>query len=466
MPELQFHGAAGEVTGSMHILHVPGGPVLLDCGMFQGRRAEAIGKNRRLPLRPQSIQAILLSHAHMDHSGNIPYYVRSGLRCPIYSTPATCDLCDIMLADSAHIQEEDAKFWNEKRARSAEDWIDPLYTMEDARAARHFFHPVPYDQPLQFGDGCKAVWIEAGHILGAACVLVEAPNGGRPIKILYTGDLGRFDMPILRDPTCPLPQADYLITESTYADKIHHNPTDQKEQLVRIIDETRAAGGKVIIPSFSIGRTQNIVYYLSHAIREGLMAPLPIYVDSPLSTHATEVFKKHPECYDEDALKDFKNTGDIFGHGLVEYITDTAASKALNDRREPMVIIAASGMCEAGRILHHLKNNVEDESNTVIVVGFMAQHTLGRRIVERRDEIKIYGRFYKLLCRVEVLNGLSAHADAADFARCLGPIAPGLKAAFAVHGEGTQPAAMADILKKAGCKNTFIPKPGEKFQLT
>lgn len=449
----------------MHILHVPGGPIVLDCGMFQGRRAEAKDKNRRLPLRPQSIQAILLSHAHMDHSGNIPYYVRNGLRCPIYSTPATCDLCDIMLADSAHIQEEDARFWNEKRARTAEDWIEPLYTMEDAKAAQHFFHPVPYNEVFSFGEGYKATWVDAGHILGAACILLEVPNGVKPIKILFTGDLGRFDMPILRDPTCPLPQADYLITESTYADKVHHNPTDQKEQLVRIINETRAAGGKIIIPSFSIGRTQNIVYYLTHAIRDGMMKPLPIFVDSPLSTRATEVFKKHPECYDEDVLKDFQTNGDIFGEGLIQYITDTGDSKALNDRDEPMVIIAASGMCEAGRILHHLKNNVENEFNAVVIVGFMAQHTLGRRIVERRDEIKIYGRFYKLLCRVEILNGLSAHADAADFARCLGPIAPGLKAAFAVHGEGTQPAAMAEILKKAGCKTTVIPKPGEKFPL-
>jgi metallo-beta-lactamase family protein len=463
MPELEFHGAAGEVTGSMHLLHLDDGPVLLDAGLFQGRRGETRLKNQSFPVRPDSVRAMLLSHAHIDHSGNIPGLTRGGLQAPIYATTATCDLCDVMLADSAKIQEEDARFWNEKRAKTPQDMIRPLYTMDDAAGARKLFRPVEYDQPVSFAPGCTAWFLEAGHILGSACVLVEI-GGGKTIRLLYTGDLGRFNMPILRDPACPLPKVDYLITECTYANRRHHEPDDLKEQLVRVISETRSAGGKVIIPSFSVGRTQCVVYYLTQAIDEGRLAPIPIFVDSPLSAGATEVFKRHPECYDDEARAMYRrDEGDIFGHGRVTYVTNVEDSKRLHERRESCVIISASGMCEAGRILHHLKNNVENEANTVIIVGFQAQHTLGRRIVERREEIKILGRMYKLLCRVEVMNGFSAHADADDFARCLGPLAPDLKGAFVVHGEGPQPLAMRGILESAGCRNVHIPAPGDRF---
>jgi metallo-beta-lactamase family protein len=262
-----------------------------------------------------------------------------------------------------------------------------------------------------------------------------------------------------------LPAVDYLITESTYAERLHADASGMKEKLVWIINQTRDAGGKVIIPSFSVGRTQTVVYYLSQAIVEGSLEPIPIYVDSPLSTNATEIFKKHPELYDKEAAGFWRRTGDVFGMGKVTFITDVGVSKALNQRREPMVIISSSGMCEAGRILHHLKNNVEDESNTVIIVGFQAQHTLGRRIVERREEIKIFGRMYKLLCRVEVMNGFSAHADRNDFQRLLSPLAPKLKGAFVVHGEASAAAAMKEILDSAGCPETHIPSPQDRFKL-
>jgi len=464
MAELEFHGAAGTVTGSMHILHLPDGPVALDCGLFQGRRAEAREKNRNFPLRPRKLRSVLLSHAHIDHSGNIPHLVRSGFRGPIYSTPATCDLCDIMLADSAHIQEEDARYWNEKRAKTPADRIEPLYKTKDAKAAQKFFRPVRYGEPVEFATGATATFIEAGHILGSACVLIEI-HSSPAIRLLFTGDLGRFDVPILRDPTCPMPEVDYLITECTYANRRHDNPTDMKGRLARIVKETRDAGGKVIIPAFSVGRTQTVVYYLCRAIAEGLLEPLDIFVDSPLSVNATEVFKQHPECYDADARDFWLEQGDIFGRGLVRYVTDVAESKSLNHIDKPCVIIASAGMCEAGRILHHLKNNVEDEANTVVIVGFMARHTLGRRIVERREEIRIFGRMYPLLCRVEILNGFSAHADADELARCLAPLARKLKGAFIVHGEGEQPVAMAAIMEKAGCKNVHTPAPGDKFDL-
>jgi metallo-beta-lactamase family protein len=464
MIELEFHGAAGETTGSMHLLHFDGLSVALDCGLFQGRRTEARDKNLAFPLPPEKLSTVLLSHAHIDHSGNIPGLVRRGFAGPIYATPPTCDLCDVMLADSAHIQEEDARFWNENRAQRSTDRIEPLYTLADARASQRLFRKVPYGEPVEFAPGLTARWLEAGHILGSACLLV-AIHRSRPVHLLYTGDFGRMGMPILRDPVCPLPQVDYLITESTYADRRHANPTDTEGKLVAIINQTRAAGGKVIIPAFSVGRTQTIVYYLAQAVAEGRLSPLPIYVDSPLSAGATEIFKKHPECYDAEARDFWFQQGDIFGRGLVTYITDAEQSKRLNNVREPCVIIASAGMCEAGRILHHLKNNVENEDNTVVIVGFQAQHTLGRRIVERREEIKILGRMYKLLCRVETVNGLSAHADAADFARCLGPIAKGLRAAFVVHGEDRQLPAMRDILTAAGCRTVHIPAPGQRFSL-
>lgn len=465
MAELEFFGAADTVTGSMHLLHVPDGPVSLDCGLFQGRRSEAREKNRTFPIRPDRIQSILLSHAHIDHSGKIPGLVKRKFNGPVYCTPATADLCDVMLLDSAHIQEEDARYWNEKRAKTKADRIEPLYRQPDAMAAQRLFQRVPYDESFEFAPHCRARFIEAGHILGSACLLIELDKPQGVTRLLYTGDLGRFNVPILRDPTHPMPEVDYLITESTYADRVHHNPTDMKEQLVWIINQTREAGGKVIIPAFSVGRTQTVVYYLHRAMAEGLMDPIPIFVDSPLSTNATEIFKKHPECYDQRARDFWLQEGDIFGSGMVKYITAVNESKALNHFHDPCVIIASAGMCEAGRILHHLKNNVEDEANTICIVGFMAQNTLGRRIVERREELKIYGRIYKLLARVEVLNGFSAHADSRDLRKSFEPIAKNLKAAFCVHGEGPQPRAMQDILEELGCPNAVIPQPGQKFTL-
>lgn len=462
--KLTFHGAAQRTTGSMHLLDIGGEAFALDAGLFQGRRHEARELNKDFPIRPRELDGVLLSHAHIDHSGNIPQLVSRGFDGRVHATAATCDLCRIMLADSGHIQEEDARFWNEKRAKTDEEKIQPLYTVADARAAEGHFSPVVYDEPVEFADGATATFLEAGHILGSACILVEL-SGRRSVRLLYTGDLGRANMPILRDPLEPLPEVDYLITECTYADRRHENPTDMKQRLATIINQTRDAGGKVIIPAFSVGRTQNIVYYLSQAITEGLMEPLPIYVDSPLSVNATEVFNKHPDCYDRQAKRLYSKNGDIFGEGRVNFITQVEESKRLNEMDEPMVIIASSGMCEAGRILHHLKNNIAEEANTVIIVGFQAQHTLGRRIVERREEVKIFGRMYPLLCRIEVLNGFSAHADRRDFVRMLGPIAKNLRAAFVVHGEGRQPAAMHDILAAADCPRIHIPAPGNSFDL-
>jgi metallo-beta-lactamase family protein len=465
MLELEFFGAAQTVTGSMHLLHTPRGPFALDCGLFQGRRKWAREMNCSFPLPLKKLRGVLLSHAHIDHSGKIPQLFRNGFKGPIHATEATCDLCDVMLADAAHIQEEDARYWNERRAKRPEDRIEPLYTVEDARRARDHFRGVRYNEPLAFAEDCTATWLEAGHILGSACILVEIRRR-RPVRLLYTGDLGRFHMPILRDPTCPLPEADYLIVESTYSRRTHEDVGRMKGELVEIITETRARGGKVIIPAFSVGRTQHLVYWLSMAIADGSLDALPIFVDSPLSTHVTAIFAKHPECYDRQAQDFWHQQGDVFGRGLVRYITDVQESKALNGLDKPCVIISASGMCEAGRILHHLKNNVEDPKNTVIIVGYQARHTLGRRIVEGIETLKIFGRKYRLKARVEVLNGFSAHADRDDFLRLLGPLAPKLKAAFAVHGENGQLAGMAELLREVGCRRVETPEMGDRFRLS
>jgi metallo-beta-lactamase family protein len=464
MAELEFHGAAQTVTGSMHLLHLDGGTLTLDCGLFQGKRDWARGLNSTFPVPPETLRAVVLSHAHMDHSGNIPGLVRKKFTGPVYATPATRDLAEIMLLDSAHIQEEDALFWNQKRAGGPADRIEPLYTVADAQAAVGQFRSVAYGTPFDVCDGCRATFFDAGHMLGSAVVLLEIASSP-PVRLLFTGDLGRFNVPILRDPTTPLPAADYLITESTYADQIHEDAGQMKERLVGLINATVKRGGKVIIPSFSVGRTQTLTYYLQQAIEAREMPRLPVFVDSPLSTHATDVFRKHPECYDVQAAGQWRAEGDVFGHGFVTYISEAAESIRLNDRHDPCVIIASSGMCEAGRILHHLKNNVEDSRNTVLIVGYQAENTLGRRIAEGETSLKIFGRMYQRRCHVEVLGGFSAHADAKDFERLLAPLAPRLRAAFVVHGEATGTAAMKALLQKAGCRGVYVPAPGEKFTL-
>jgi metallo-beta-lactamase family protein len=462
--ELEFHGAAQTVTGAMHLLHLEQGTIALDCGLLQGHRDEVRQWNQTFPLPPHELRAILLSHAHIDHSGNIPGWVHNGFRGRIHTTAATKDLCEVMLADSAHIQEEDAWFWNQKRAATPADQIQPLYTTADALAAQPLFSGVDYGSTVQLGDGCTATFLEAGHMLGSAVVLVEI-GGARPLRLLYTGDLGRTGQPILRDPTSPLPEADYVITECTYADRRHDDVLRMKERLVALINKTRAAGGKVIIPAFSVGRTQVLTYYLQQAAAEGTLQHVPIFVDSPLSSNVTEVFRRHPECYDTEARAFWHEEGDVFGRGLVTYTSSVEESKRLNDLAGPAVIIASSGMCENGRILHHLKNNVEDDRNVVVMVGYQAEGTLGRRIVEGERSLRIFGRDYTRRCHVEVLEGFSAHADSADLARLVGPVARRARAAFIVHGEASQRAAMQKILEKAGCRSIHAPAPGEKFTL-
>jgi metallo-beta-lactamase family protein len=462
--EIQFLGAAQTVTGSQHLISVNGSRILLECGLFQGRRRQSFERNRNLPFDAASVDALILSHAHIDHSGNIPNLVRSGFQGSIYCTFATRDLCSAMLRDSAYIQEQDAAYVNKKRARKGQPPVEPIYTHADAIASLEHFVSVGYDRPVLVAPGVRCTFLEAGHILGSAVVLLEVEEGPRKTRLLFSGDLGR-PMPILRDPT-PAPPADALIIESTYGDRLHPPHEEAEQRLFELIGSTCTQGGKVVIPAFTVGRTQEIVYSLHRLASAHKLPDVPIYVDSPLAVNVTEVFRLHPECYDEE-LREFMAQDrhpDPFGFDRLRYIRNVEDSKALNVLEGPAVIISASGMCEAGRILHHLKHNIGDPRNAVLIVSWQAPHTLGRRLVERRKVVKIFGQEYPLRARVEVINGYSAHADRDGLLGWVEPIAQDLQQAFVVHGDPGPAAALADGLRKLGVREVAVPEQGSLFQ--
>jgi metallo-beta-lactamase family protein len=464
--EIHFLGAAQTVTGSQHLISVNGTRILLECGLFQGKRRESYERNRELPFDAAGVDALVLSHAHIDHSGNIPNLTRSGFRGSIYCTFATRDLCSAMLRDSAYINERDAEYVNKKRTRKGEPPIEPIYTYADAIASLEFFVSVGYDRPVLVAPGVQCTFLDAGHILGSAIVLLEIEEGQRRIRLLFSGDLGRKDMPILRDPT-PAPQADVLLIESTYGDRLHAPREDAERQLLELIVETYKQGGKVVIPAFSVGRTQELVYSLHQLASSGQLPKLPIFVDSPLAVNATEVFRLHPECYDEE-MREFmveERSPDPFGFEWLRYIRRVEDSKALNDLEGSAVIISASGMCEAGRIQHHLKHNVSDPRSTILIVSWQAPYTLGRRLVERQDVVKIFGEEYPLRARVEAINGYSAHADQKGLLDWAEPIAPGLQQAFVVHGDPGPAQILGDGLHRLGAAQVAVPAQGEVFQI-
>lgn len=464
---LRFHGAAREVTGSMHLLEVNGHTIALDCGLFQGKRSEANAKNVSFPCPPGRIDAVVLSHAHIDHCGKLPRLVREGFAGPIFATPPTCDLVDILLADSAHIQYEDALYWNKKRVRRGDPPIEPLYSAEDAAAAVRQIQRRPLAEWFEVVAGVRARFTEAGHMLGSAMVSLEIDReaGMPPLRITYTGDLGRTGMEILRDPE-PIPACDYLICESTYGGRMTADPESMRDQLAEVINRTVERGGKLIVPSFAVGRTQVLVYdYHVLMVEKKLNREIPVIIDSPLAVRATEVFRKHPDFYDREATAMQKLTGDMFAANGCEYIQDVEQSKALHGRHEPMMIISASGMCEVGRILHHLKNNIENSRNTILIVGYQAAHTLGRRLVEKATQVKIFGETYRVHAKVKVLNGFSSHANAAELLRAATPLAGSVRQVFLVHGETDQSEALAGSLRQNGFANISIPEPGQSFRL-
>ena len=464
--KIQFLGAAQTVTGSQHLITANGSRVLLECGLFQGKRRESFERNRNLPFDGASVDALILSHAHIDHSGNIPNLVRNGFRGSIYCTFATRDLCSAMLRDAAYIQEHDVAYVNKKRARKGLPPVEPIYTHADAIASLEHFVSVGYEKPVTIAPGVRCTFLDAGHILGSAIVLLEIEEGGRQTRLLFSGDLGRQDMPILRDPT-PAPPADVLIIESTYGDRLHPPHEEAEQRLCNLIGETCAHGGKVVIPAFAVGRTQEIVYSLHRLASAHKLPDVPIFVDSPLAVNVTEVFRLHPECYDHE-LREFiaqDRHPDPFGFDRLRYIRNVEDSKALNDLEGPAVIISASGMCEAGRVQHHLKHTIGDPRNAVLIVSWQAPHTLGRRLVERQKVVKIFGQEYPLRARVEVINGYSAHADRNGLLSWVRPIARDLRRAFVVHGDPGPAAALADGLRQLGVRDVAVPKEGDTFQI-
>ncbi|MCK6485966.1 MAG: MBL fold metallo-hydrolase [Phycisphaerae bacterium] len=468
MMQITFHGAAREVTGSLHLIEVDSQRVALDCGLFQGRRRESDAKNRTFPFDAARLDAVILSHAHIDHSGRLPLLARQGFDGTVYSTAATRDLCAIMLADSAHIQEEDAKFLTKrlhKKRPGAEPPVDPLYESRDAADVLRLFHTVSLNRPFRVTSSLTAQFHEAGHMLGSAGVTLTYANGRQPpVTLVFSGDIGRFEMPILRNPAA-LPECDYLICESTYGGRKTQSNVDLKERLEAVIKETFERGGKVIIPAFSVGRTQTLVYFIHQLMEAGRLKDVPVYIDSPLSIDATEVFRLHPDCFDAEARRFNSRTGDMLGGGCCTYVRDVEDSKAINRRRRPCVVISASGMCENGRILHHLKNNVTSPKNTVLIVGFQGQHTLGRRIVEREKHLKILGEKLPLRAQVVVLNGFSAHADRDELRRLTQPLARRVKRAFLVHGEIDQMEKMTATMREDGFVDVSAPETGTTVPL-
>jgi metallo-beta-lactamase family protein len=463
--KLKFWGATKTVTGSAHLLEFEGGKVLLDCGLFQGRRAEARRLNGSFPVDPARVDAVLLSHAHIDHSGLLPAFVRGGFQGKIYATHATGDLCEAMLRDSAFIQEKDAEWVNRRERRRGGDRIEPLYRMEDAEAALERFEGVEYGTPFRPLPGLEVEYRDAGHILGSATMVLTISEGNRTVKLGFTGDVGRKDRPILRDPET-MADCDYLITESTYGGKVHDPPDEAKKRLAEVVGRTASRGGKVIIPAFAVGRTQEIVHCLDGLENEGSLPPIPVFVDSPLAVNVTEIFRRHPECFDEEMRTYMETDAQPFGFGRLTYIRDVQDSKRLNTSRLPMVIISASGMAEAGRILHHLRNNISDPRNTVLIVGFCADHTLAKRIVDRERVVRIFGEPHALKAEVEVMNSYSAHADEPELLEFIGRLdRQRLKRVFLVHGDPSRQVDLANALEDEGYSEVITPERGDLHEL-
>ena len=430
--EITFIGAAREVTGSCHLLHVNGHTVALDCGMFQGKRSESAEKNKALPVPIADLDAVVLSHAHIDHSGRLPFLVAHGYTKTIWSTAATRDLCAVMLADSAHIQEKDAEYL----AKKEKEFIEPLYGMRHAVRTMELMVGVPYNKPFDVVPGVRGTYVDAGHILGSASVILDCTEGNVTKRLVFSGDIGRSGLAIIRDPVAP-DNADAVIMESTYGNRDHESVDGARAHLADVIRRTAARGGRVLIPAFAVGITQELLYSLHSLIREGAIPSIPVYVDSPLAIDTTTVFEMHPETFDqsEDMVKKVR---ELFDFPLLHFTRDVEESKAINSAKGPMVVIAASGMVEAGRILHHLANGASDPRNTILIVGFQAEHTLGRRIVEKVPMLKIFGDEIPLRAEVEVINGYSAHADRNELTRWIDQVkssSPKLGPVWLVHGE-------------------------------
>jgi metallo-beta-lactamase family protein len=468
--KVTFWGAAGTVTGSMHLVESGGKRFLLDCGLFQGRRSDADRKNRNLPFPADSITAVVLSHAHIDHSGNLPTLVRNGFSGPIFATPATIDLCEWMLRDTAYIHEKDAEFLNKrlekrKSAGQGDGVVEPLYTMEDAERTLPLFHQAPYHTP-QLLDGClNYVPYDAGHMLGSSSIVLHEQLTGGAVSLAYSGDVGRPNLPIIRDPET-LPAADYLILESTYGGRLHKDVGHVLNKLADVVNRTARRGGRIIVPSFAVGRTQQLVLLLHQLANEKRIPNIPIFVDSPLAVNVTDVHRAHSECFDDETRAYLLNGEDPFGFQRLRYIRDVNDSKKLNDLHGPFVVISASGMAEQGRILHHLRNNIEDPRTTVLITGFQAQDTLGRKLIEKFPEVRIFGEPMRVRAEISSLDELSGHADYNELLEWIKPMVPSLRKVFLVHGEPQQSQSFAGLLRSRYNLDVEIPGPGQAYELT
>ncbi len=444
--QLQFLGAIRTTTGSMYLLVANGHTLLLECGLFQGKREESIERNRRFPFDVHSVEAVILSHAHIDHCGNLPNLCRQGFTGSIYCTFATRDLASVMLEDSAEIQRADAEFISRKRAKHNLPPVEPLYSASDAELAVRQFIGLNYDRPIQVVDGVTVTFRDAGHILGSAQVCLEVRENGRAKRFLFSGDIGRGHDEILRDPA-PVTDVDYLMVESTYGGREHIAKPGANEEVGRLVRETLASNGKVIIPSFSVGRTQDIVYTLHLLTDAGQLPKVPIFVDSPLSVNATEVYRLHPECFNAEVYRFLREKSNPFGMENLTYIRELAHSMKLNELKEPAIIISASGMCEAGRIRHHLKNHIGNPSNLVLFIGYCAEHTLGAQILAGNKIVNIFGEPHPVRAKIASIDSYSGHADKHELQQYLAKLSGEMKRIFVIHGEEAQSLAFAETLR-------------------
>lgn len=466
--QVTFYGAARTVTGSKHLIEVNDTRILLDCGLVQGRRAESREQNRHFEFDPKTIDLLILSHAHIDHSGNIPNLVKNGFTGDIICTSATRDLCATMLPDSGHIQERDAEYVNKKNRKKGLPPIDPIYTQADALESLNYFTTQSYYRSRKIAPNITLTFLDAGHMLGSAIVVLdiidEATNQER--RLVFSGDIGRAGIPIIRDPDV-VDSADVLIMESTYGNRLHEEYGDSEKKLENIVNTTYQRGGSIVMPSFAVGRTQQLVYTLHKLSDQGDIPRLPIFVDSPLAVNATSVFRLHPEAYDDEirAFMEADNHHSPFGFDDLTYIRKVEDSKRLNFMREPCIIISASGMVEFGRILHHVKNRIEDNRNTILITGWQAPHTLGRRLVEGVDIVKIFGDEYQRKAQVEVLNGFSGHADKNELLQWVGSIQKKPARTFLVHGEEESALALQGDLQTNFNMTVDVPVRGQKFEI-
>ncbi|HWX18436.1 MAG TPA: MBL fold metallo-hydrolase [Candidatus Binatia bacterium] len=462
---IHFLGATRTTTGSMYLFEINRQRLLLECGLFQGRRGESIERNRKFPFEPAQIGAVVLSHAHIDHCGNLPNLCRQGFGGNIFCTFATRDLASIMLEDSAEIQRDDAAFVSKKRAKQGLPPVEPLYTAADADKAVRQFVSVNYDRTFPVLDGVTVTFRDAGHILGSAQVVLDFRENGRKFRYLFSGDVGRGSDDILRDPQ-PVERVDYLQIESTYGGREHTPKLHANEQVGELVRQTLVRNGKIIIPSFSVGRTQQIVYTLHQLTLAGQLPRVPIFVDSPLSVNATEIYRLHPECFNETIYKFLREKENPFGMENLTYIREVAHSMKLNDLRDPAIIISASGMAEAGRIRHHLANHIGNAANLILFIGYCAEHTLGAQILSGRNPVNIFGEPHEVRARIARLDSFSGHADKNELRRYAEAIAGDVKKIAVIHGEEAQALAFAETLRALRPKaEVLVPKYQETLEI-